>query len=400
MMRVVDFLYFGSLTNAAVGPVKNMKILRKNNLFFKKSKYDINFFDNKGLYVDDTYNVEIDVNIPRSQAKKYLANLSCSFLGTSLLFYIYFLRHAKAMINNYLKLDRRPDIIYMRDIFSAYYITKEDKFNDIPKVLALANNGDGLKMLFDNFPKLNFIEKFLRKKEAYIYENVSSIVLLSNNAKEVFKHTYNDKYLEKIDVSYNGLDDFEYSFKKERKVKTKLSFVTTGSICKRKGHDLIVKAVGNLPKDKRKLFQIYFLGDGALAISLKKMCTEMDLNDVIIFNGQTKDVNRILCESDFYIQVSRDEGMPMALIEALRAGLPSIGTKVAAIPEMIVNNKNGFLINNESVIELSSSILKMLSLSKVEKKKFSVYSRKIFEERFLLTRTMERLINIFDKIKH
>lgn len=397
-MRAIDFLYFGSLTNAAVGPVKNMKILRKNKDVFKKSKYEINFFDNNGSYDDDTYDVEIDVNISRNKAKKYLSILSCSFFGTSLLFYIYFMRHAKAMTKNYLKLNRRPDIIYMRDIFSAYYITKQDKFNDIPKVLALANNGDGLKMLFDNFPKLNFIRKFLREKEAKIYEHVSSIVLLSNNAKEVFKHTYNNKYMEKVDVSYNGLDDFEYPFKKERIVKNKLSFVTTGTICKRKGHDLIVKAVGNLPEDKRKLFQIYFLGDGAFATSLKKMCTELNLNDVIIFNGQTKDVNRVLCESDFYIQVSRDEGMPMALIEALRAGLPCIGTKVAAIPEMIVNNKNGFLIDSESVTELSSSLLKMISLNKIEKKKFSVYSRKIFEERFLLNRTMERLINIFDKI--
>ena len=50
-------------------------------------------------------------------------------------------------------------------------------------------------------------------------------------------------------------------------------------------------------------------------------------------------VNKYLSEADLFILTSKDEGLPISIIEAMRASLPIIATKIAGIPEMIIDRK-------------------------------------------------------------
>ena len=78
--------------------------------------------------------------------------------------------------------------------------------------------------------------------------------------------------------------------------------------------------------------------------------------------------------------MSRDEGFPMAILEAERIGLPIISTNVAGIPEMIKHKETGFVINPNS--EELADILK--EIDKYDWKGMGEKSQSLFNSRFTL----------------
>jgi len=64
--------------------------------------------------------------------------------------------------------------------------------------------------------------------------------------------------------------------------------------------------------------------------------------------------------SSVYVQPSRDEGMPMGLLEAMATGVPVVATAVGGTPEVVEDGVDGFLVPVESPDELASRIVKLL----------------------------------------
>ena len=91
------------------------------------------------------------------------------------------------------------------------------------------------------------------------------------------------------------------------------------------------------------------------------MAKEMGLVDNIIFDdvlsGGTE-VNQWLDSLDLYIQPSRTEGLPRALIEAMARGLPAVATNVGGIPELLPSE---FLIPPNAPQELANKIELLIS---------------------------------------
>jgi len=66
-----------------------------------------------------------------------------------------------------------------------------------------------------------------------------------------------------------------------------------------------------------------------------------------------------------YLVTSREEGLPMAILESLACGVPLISTKVGLAPEIINNTKNGFLCNiedTENIVKRASRIIENTDL--------------------------------------
>lgn len=75
--------------------------------------------------------------------------------------------------------------------------------------------------------------------------------------------------------------------------------------------------------------------------------------------GNSNQVNDYLTNSDAFILFSKDEGLPISIIEAMRCGLPIISTRIAGIPEMIVEGISGYLVDvdEQQLSELFEKIL-------------------------------------------
>ena len=93
--------------------------------------------------------------------------------------------------------------------------------------------------------------------------------------------------------------------------------------------------------------------------------------------------------------MSRSEGLPISIIEALRASLPVISTRIAGIPELVEDNYNGFLLNpsSEELVNLLSK------LPDYDWEQMSRNSREKYEKEFTFERMKREYCDMYDLLK-
>ena len=90
--------------------------------------------------------------------------------------------------------------------------------------------------------------------------------------------------------------------------------------------------------------RLLIVGDGPLRKELVHLSTSLGINDRVHMVGNRRDVYRLLSVMDIFVLPSLTEGSPISLIEAMSSRLPVIASDVGAIPKIINNGVNGFVI--------------------------------------------------------
>lgn len=141
--------------------------------------------------------------------------------------------------------------------------------------------------------------------------------------------------------------------------------LSVGKIEYRKGQDILLQAIASILKPGNPDGQIVVLFVGGanppyqrnLSLLSKKLKIEKNL----IWIGYEPNIANLLQIAHLYIQPSRWDPLPRALIEAMGMGVCSIGSRVDGIPELIEHEKTGLLFENESVEDLAHQIKKALT---------------------------------------
>lgn len=293
------------------------------------------------------------------------------------------------------------DILFFHDIFTPYNLKKinSDLWKVKKKVIVLHTNGEVFKMLFSYFPKLASDPKTKAYYEINIaisiLDDVDTIVLLSDHSKKIFLNIY-PKYKNKVVVVPNGINISKSNIINYTK-KSKFIFTTVGTVCKRKGQDLLIDAITLMSNSQRNLFELNIIGSGELLDELVLKCKQANINNVN-FLGVKNNIIDYLKASDCFILVSRDEGLPIAILEAMSVGLPIIGTNVGGVPDLVKNNYNGILINNININNIVSAIMNIISLDESHKNILSKNSLDLFNSEFSLNIMIANYKKLFVKI--
>lgn len=104
-----------------------------------------------------------------------------------------------------------------------------------------------------------------------------------------------------------------------------------------KGHDVLIRALVPLI-ERHPTVSLTLIGDGSQRPYLEALCVELGVADRVRFTGFIADrraLQRRVAEHALFVMPSRTEGLPRALIEAMAWGVPSIGTRVGGIPELL-----------------------------------------------------------------
>jgi glycosyltransferase involved in cell wall biosynthesis len=105
-----------------------------------------------------------------------------------------------------------------------------------------------------------------------------------------------------------------------------------GRLTEVKNHELLLQAMASLPRDDVRLLVI---GDGALRPQLEKRSRELGLEGAVRFTGWQRDPARIYAALDIVALTSKNEGTPVALVEAMAAGKPFVATRVGGIVDLV-----------------------------------------------------------------
>ena len=126
-----------------------------------------------------------------------------------------------------------------------------------------------------------------------------------------------------------------------------------------KGHRYLVEAMTSIVPQHPNA-HVLFIGDGDLRADLEQQVKAANLEDHIHFLGSRSDVADLLLASDFFILPSLWEGLPMALLEAMSAGLPIVASEVSGTIQAMIPNETGLLVPPGDSQQLAQAILRLL----------------------------------------
>lgn len=125
-----------------------------------------------------------------------------------------------------------------------------------------------------------------------------------------------------------------------------------GRLSHEKGPDVLVQALPHL--HDLPLFASV-VGDGVMRLSLQAQARELRLNGRMRWHGVVPDAARVLAAFDVCVLSSRTEGTPMALFEAMAAGVPVVATAVGGVPD-VVSSREAVLIRPNDPAALAGAI--------------------------------------------
>lgn len=205
--------------------------------------------------------------------------------------------------------------------------------------------------------------------------NNTHLVGVSRAVTKAFKNDGRDHST--MSVIYNGVDvEHLLSTNVENRVKNgneydvfsqlqlgnppPIKLATIGSLIHRKGIDLCIRAVADLAE---KGFQctLTVIGEGNERFALESLSRKLGVMKSVRFMGEHPNPIEILKKGiDIYIACPRDEAFGLTIAEAGLAKLPVIASRVGGVPEVVVHNKTGILIEPNNHQALSSALLMLI----------------------------------------
>ena len=169
--------------------------------------------------------------------------------------------------------------------------------------------------------------------------------------------------------------------------------LSVGEINDNKNHQIVIRAISKIDNPSVKY---YIAGEGPLAESLLYLIDELGLNDQIKLLGQRTDVFELLKCSDAFVHPSKREGLSVALMESMAAGLPVICSDIRGNVDLIDDNQGGYLCQVDSVDDYADAITKLMN-DKALCKRFADHNQKKIQE-FSLDVVDKRMRKIFAEI--
>lgn len=124
-----------------------------------------------------------------------------------------------------------------------------------------------------------------------------------------------------------------------------------------KRYDLLLHALSRM---RDVDWRARLVGDGPLLAAAEALAGELDLSQRVEFTGARTDVSELLARADVFVLASAWEGLPISIIEAMRAGLPIVATAVGGIPEL-VDDQVGALVAQNSADDLAVALRHILA---------------------------------------
>lgn len=190
------------------------------------------------------------------------------------------------------------------------------------------------------------VEKYLARK---------TDVLITIN-KEDYKRAQNFKAGKVVYVPGVGIDINKFSKRignrEEKRAELGIKsadfvLLSVGELITRKNHVVVLDALGELKKaGKLDNIQYVICGRGVLNTELKEKAASLDISDQVHFLGYRNDVSEICNAADLFVFMSLQEGLPVALMEAMACGLPAICSDIRGNTDLIESGSNGEIVEN------------------------------------------------------
>jgi glycosyltransferase involved in cell wall biosynthesis len=160
---------------------------------------------------------------------------------------------------------------------------------------------------------------------------------------------------------------------------------------KQKDHITLLRALSQVQAP----FRLWLIGDGPLLEESRACVAQLGLTGRTEFFGDCTSVRHVLTNAHVFALISRYEGLPISILEAMRAGLPIIATDTGGVSEAVRQGWNGLLVGraNESTLR---DALESLLYDRGLRASFGRRSRALFEKTFRVETMVGRTFEVYD----
>lgn len=302
-----------------------------------------------------------------------------------ILFFIYSLFKFRILIKSIIPIDTQ--IVYLNTlaVVPILFCIPSQKTTKITHVHEILKNNNILHKI---------INKIALKYSDYIF-------CVSNAVKNNLLSVASEKEKLKLRTIQNGITfDKDSNTKSSVKIKFDSSLVNFALIGRikpnNKGQNFLSQAIAFLPQELKNKSHFYYIGGTVsgqeyMLTEVTNLIKDLKINKYVDIIPFVDNIKEIYQKIDVILVPSLcDDSFPTTVLEGMYWKRPIIGTNVGGIPEMIINNTTGFLINKNSVQELTEKISYFINNpekikemgengEKLFKQKFTVQS---FEERY------------------
>lgn len=160
------------------------------------------------------------------------------------------------------------------------------------------------------------------------------------------------EYVPGVGIDVNKFSRMPYNREEKREElglgNNEFVLLSVGELIARKNHEVVLKALAELKKrGKFDGVQYLICGQGVLMDQLKNMAVSFGISDHVHFLGYRNDISAICNCSDAFVFMSYQEGLPVALMEAMACGLPVICSEIRGNTDLIRDKENGLFAGND-----------------------------------------------------
>jgi glycosyltransferase involved in cell wall biosynthesis len=207
------------------------------------------------------------------------------------------------------------------------------------------------------------VEKFL----ARFTDHLITINKEDLNKANDFK-AGNVHFVPGIGVDTNKFEDV-IDKREEKRAELEISedtvvLLSIGEMIKRKNHETALRSLAKL---KNQNYVYLICGRGELKSYLQELTLSLGIQEKVRFLGFRNDIKEICIASDVFIFPSFQEGLPVAVMEAMSAGLPIIASEIRGNTDLIENGVGGYLLHPRDIDGFALSIEKVVRDKSVRK---------------------------------
>jgi len=196
-----------------------------------------------------------------------------------------------------------------------------------------------------------------RSYKKYNYPKIEKIICISNAVKKVIEPSIADN--SRLTVIHSSIKTSRKAIQHKNEVQSK-DFVIgyVAAFTEEKDHNTFLSTAKHLLQEYPEIsFRFLLIGDGPLLKNIQRASEIIQKH--IKFTGFVEDVDSAYLEMNLLLHTSKSEALGTSILDAMKFGLPIISTKVGGIPEIVKEDKNGYLFNIGDYQSMGNQIYKI-----------------------------------------
>ena len=225
----------------------------------------------------------------------------------------------------------------------------------------------GLQFSFTGHANDIFEESGCELSLARLMEGAAMVVTVSDYTAKFLIGRFPDE-ARKVKRVYNGLDLKPFAEARGGEKGAPPILLSVGRLIEKKGFDDLIRSCATMWESGDGVFQCVIVGDGPMEAELSALIADLGVGDLVSMVGarSQKEIVELLGRAQIFVLpcVTEKNGgkdnLPTVIMEAMAAGLPCVSTRLAGVPEMVIDGETGLLVDERCPKEFAAAVSRLL----------------------------------------